>query len=149
MKHCLVFTVLLILCYGIKCEELYSFDRFLSVSANSFNVGEYSSIKVFNKNRVTESNNDTSHYWTLKPFLDPFSESVRINPENYEDKGVIDPDNDHNPCSTGYVVLCGILVRPDPTNNNRPYFNSQVNSDIYEALKKNQFLEKKVFLRDL
>lgn len=149
MKHCLVFTMLLISCFGINGNEHYAFDRFLSVPASSFILQEYSSIKVYNKSRIPASNTDTNHYWTLKPYLDPFSETVRINPENYEDKGVIDLDKAHNPCSTGYVVLCGISVRPDPTNINRPYFNYQVNSDIYEALKKNQYLENKVFLRDL
>jgi hypothetical protein len=92
---------------------------------------------------------DSAHYWTLKPHLDPHVESVRINPANYEDNGMIEPPGQNDRCSTGYDELCGIYVIPDPANKKQPAFSKTRNSDIYEALRKNIFLEGKVFYKDL
>jgi hypothetical protein len=93
--------------------------------------------------------NDTAHYWTLKANVDPHVEAVRINPENYEDNGAIAPPSGNDPCNTGYDELCGIYVIPDPGNKKQPGFSKTFNSDIYQALKKNQYLEGKVFFKDL
>lgn len=92
---------------------------------------------------------DSAHYWRLKAHLDPHAEAVRINPENYEDNGLVAPPDENDPCSKGYDELCGIYVAPNPENKNQPAFSKIVNSDIYQALKKNEYLEGKVFLKDL
>lgn len=93
--------------------------------------------------------NDSAHYWTLKDNLDPHVEAVRINPKNYQDNGRIDPPSGNDPCNTGYDELCGIYVIPDPSNKTQPGFSKTLNSDIYQALKKNEYLEGKVFYKDL
>ena len=108
--------------------------------------GVSGNIKVKSLNAYT---NDSAHYWTLKTHLDPHVEAVRINPENYKDNGLIDPPGENDPCSKGYDELCGIYVIPNPENKTQPAFSKTVNSDIYQALKKNEFLEGRVFFRDL
>jgi hypothetical protein len=92
---------------------------------------------------------DSAHFWKLKPNLDPQIEDNRIIPGNYKDMGIVDPPSGNDPCNSGYVELCGIYVIPDPANKSQPYFSRSVNADIYQALEKNQYLEGKVFYKDL
>ena len=112
-------------------------------------VGNYNLGFISCDSTSKDSLNLKIHYWTLKTYLNPQIESVRIDPNNYEDNGPINQSSIERKCDSGYVELCGICVIPDPQKTSIPYFNKEVNNDIFYALKANHFLESEVFYRDL